>query len=82
MVDGFGLCTTAQTGRLCRLTIAYVKFINLFLVGYVVLVSGVVLALWQTGVLARVSPVWIGAGVLVAIGLGIMMSVASGKPTD
>jgi hypothetical protein len=57
------------------------RFINLFLGGYFVLVVGVVLGLWQSGVLTRVAPVWIGVGVLVAIGLGIMMSVASGKPT-
>ena len=57
------------------------RFIHLFLAGYVVLVIGVALGLWQSGLLARVAPVWIGAGVLVAIGLGIMMSVASGKPT-
>jgi hypothetical protein len=56
------------------------KFIKLYLVGYVVLVLGITLALWQTGVLRRSSPVWIGVGVLVAIGLGIMLSVSSGKP--
>ena len=57
------------------------RFINLFLIGYFVLILGVTLALWQTGVLSRVAPVWIGVGVLVAVGLGIMMSVSSGKPT-
>ena len=57
------------------------RFINLFLVGYFVLIIGVVLGLWQAGVLERVAPAWIGIGVLVAIGVGIMMSVASGKPT-
>ncbi len=57
------------------------RFIHLFLAGYVVLVIGVALGLWQSGVLTRVAPVWIGAGLLVAIGVGIMMSVASGKPT-
>jgi len=56
------------------------KFIKLYLVGYVVLVLGITLALWQAGVLRRASPVWIGVGVLVAIGLGIMLSVSSGKP--
>jgi hypothetical protein len=44
------------------------KFINLFLAGYSVLVVGVVLGLWQSGMLARVAPIWIGVGVLVAIG--------------
>jgi hypothetical protein len=53
------------------------RFIHLFLIGYFVLILGVTLALWQTGVLSRVAPVWIGVGVLVAVGLGIMMSVSS-----
>lgn len=56
------------------------KFIKLYLVGYVVLVLGITLALWQTGVLGRVAPIWIGVAVLVAIGVGIMLSVSSGKP--
>lgn len=57
------------------------RFIHLFLAGYCILVLGVLLALWQTGVLSRVAPVWIGVGALVAVGVGIMMSVSSGKPT-
>ena len=57
------------------------KFIHLFLIGYFTLALGVGLALWQTGVLSHVAPIWIVAGVLVAIGVGIMLSVASGKPT-
>jgi hypothetical protein len=57
------------------------RFIHLFLVGYFVVVMGVVLGLWQTGVLTRVAPVWLGVGILVAVGVGIMMSVTAGKPT-
>ena len=60
---------------------AGMRFIHLFLVGYFVLVLGMGLALWQTGVLGRVAPIWVGIGVLVAIGTGIMLSVASSKPT-
>jgi hypothetical protein len=56
------------------------KFINLFLVGYVVLIIGGVLALWQLGVLDDIGPIWIAIGVLVAVGAGIMMAVSSGKP--
>ena len=56
------------------------KFINMFLIGYFILILGVGLALWQTGVLSHVAPIWIGIGALVAIGVGIMMSVSSGKP--
>jgi hypothetical protein len=57
------------------------RFIHLYLVGYFIVVLGLALALWQSGVLGRVAPVWIGVGALVAIGLGIMLSVSSGKPT-
>ena len=57
------------------------RFIHLYLVGYFILVLGLAIALWQTGALSHVAPVWIGVGALVAIGLGIMLSVWSGKPT-
>jgi uncharacterized membrane protein len=56
------------------------KFIHLFLVGYFVLIVGVSLALWQTGVLNRVAPIWIAIGLIVAVGIGIMLAVSSGKP--
>ena len=58
------------------------RFIKLYLVGYVVLVLGLTLGLWQSGILGRVAPIWIGVGVLVAIGVGIMLSVSSGKPAN
>ena len=56
------------------------KFINMYLVGYVILVIGVALALFQSGILARISGMWIFIGAIVAVGVGIMMSVSSGKP--
>ena len=57
------------------------KFINVFLIGYFVLILGVGLALWQSGVLARIAPIWVFIGVVIAVGIGIMASVSSGKPT-
>lgn len=57
------------------------RFINLFLVGYFVVILAVVLGLWQAGIFSRVSPIWIGIGALVAVGVGIMLAVSSGKPT-
>ncbi len=56
------------------------RFIHLYLIGYVVLVIGAGLALWQAGVLAKISGVWIGIGLIIAVGLGIMLAVTSGKP--
>jgi predicted exporter len=56
------------------------KWTGLYLVGYVVLLVGGLLALWKIGVLASIGPTWTAIGVVIAIGLGIMMSVAnSGK---
>ena len=57
------------------------KFINMYLIGYFILVVGICLALWQSGVLDNVAPMWVGIGALVAIGVGIMMAVSSGKPS-
>jgi hypothetical protein len=56
------------------------KFINMYLVGYVVLILGLTLGLWQLGILQALAPVWIAIGLIVAIGLGIMFSVSAGKP--
>jgi hypothetical protein len=56
------------------------KFINLFLVGYVIFIVGAGLALWQTGLLNRLAPIWIVILAIVALGVGIMMAVSSGKP--
>ena len=57
------------------------RSIHLFLVGYFVLVLGIGVALWQVGVLSHVAPAWFVVGALIAIGLGIMMAVSSGKST-
>ncbi len=56
------------------------RFIHLFLVGYFILLVGAVMALWQAGILARISPLWIAIGVIISVGLGIMLAVSSGKP--
>ena len=58
------------------------KFINMYLVGYFILVVGICLALWQSGALNSVAPMWLGIGALVAVGIGIMMAVSSGKPSE
>jgi len=57
------------------------RFIHLYLVGYFILVVGAVLALWQAGVFARVSAIWLEIGALIVFGLGIMLAVTAGKPT-
>ncbi|MDP2054308.1 MAG: hypothetical protein Q8L75_11780 [Acidobacteriota bacterium] len=56
------------------------KFINMYLVGYFILIIGICLALWQSGLLNSIGPVWLGIGALLAVGVGIMLAVSSGKP--
>ena len=56
------------------------RFINMYLGGYVVLFVGIVLALWKLNVLQHISGAWIAIGAVVAVGLGVMMSVSAGKP--
>ena len=56
------------------------KWVGMYLLGYVLLLAAVLLALWKTGILASIQPFWIGVGLLVAVGLGIMIAVShSGK---
>jgi hypothetical protein len=57
------------------------RFINMYLVGYFILLIGALAALWYGGVLRHVPPVWILIGLVIAVGLGIMLSVSGGKPT-
>ena len=57
------------------------RFINMYLVGYFILLIGAVAALWYGGVLRHVSPIWVVIGLVIAVGLGIMLSVTGGKPT-
>jgi hypothetical protein len=57
------------------------RFIHMYFIGYCLIVLGVALALWHTGVLQRVAPFWLGVGALVAAGLGLVLSVRSGRPT-
>ena len=57
------------------------RLINLYLTGYFLLLIGAVVSLWYGGVLRRVPALWIIMGLVIAVGLGIMLSVSSGKPT-
>jgi len=56
------------------------RFINMYLIGYFILLIGAVAALWYGGVLRHVSPVWVVIGLVIAVGLGVMLSVSGGKP--
>jgi hypothetical protein len=56
------------------------RFLKLYLVGYFILLIGAGMALWQSGVLRQIPGIWLGIAAIIAIGLGIMLAVASGRP--
>ncbi len=56
------------------------RFVNIYLIGYFVLVIGALAALWYGGVLRHISPIWILIGLIIAVGLGIMLAISAGKP--
>jgi hypothetical protein len=53
------------------------KFTGMYLLGYVILIAGLLGALWKLGVLASIGTVWTLIGVVIAIGIGIMIAVSS-----
>ena len=57
------------------------RFLTLYLVGYFLLLVGAAWALWQSGILSEIPPVWLGIAALIAIGLGIMLAVVSSRPS-
>jgi hypothetical protein len=53
------------------------KWAGMYLAGFMVLIGGILAALWQLGVLQNVSTTWIVIGVAIALGLGMMFAVAN-----
>jgi hypothetical protein len=53
------------------------KWAGMYLFGFIVLLGGVLAALWKLGVLERIGTVWTLIGVAVAIGVGIMIAVSN-----
>ena len=53
------------------------KWMSVYLLGYLLFVAGLFIALWKWGVLDEMGPTWTLVAVLVALGFGIMISVSS-----
>lgn len=54
------------------------KWTGIYLVGYIILIGGVLAALWKSGILESVGTTWTIIGVVIAIGIGVMLAVANG----
>jgi hypothetical protein len=53
------------------------KWMQMYLVGYVIVLGGLIAALWKMGVIERVGPGWTAIGIVIAVGIGFMISVAN-----
>jgi hypothetical protein len=53
------------------------KWTGIYLIGYVILIGGIIAALWKLGILASIGTTWTLIGVVIAIGIGIMLAVSS-----
>jgi hypothetical protein len=58
------------------------KWAGMYLVGYVVLIGGLVAALWKLGILERIGTAWTLIGLAILIGIGIMISVSNSGRKD
>jgi hypothetical protein len=58
------------------------KWAGMYLLGFVVLMGGLLAALWKLGVLERIGTAWTLIGVAILIGIGIMISVSNSGRKD
>jgi hypothetical protein len=49
----------------------------MYLVGFIILLGGIVAALWKLGILASIGMTWTLIGVAIAVGIGIMIAVSN-----
>jgi hypothetical protein len=49
----------------------------MYLLGFIVLIGGVLAALWKLGILESIGTTWTVIGVVIAVGLGIMIAVSN-----
>ena len=54
-----------------------VKWTGMYLVGFVILLGGLLAALWKLGILASIGTTWTLIGVVIVLGIGIMVAVSN-----
>ena len=53
------------------------KWTGMYLLGYIVIIIGVLAALWKLEILANIGLGWTVIGVVILLGIGIMVAVSS-----
>jgi hypothetical protein len=73
-------CDARWNGSVSSDRRSIMKWASMYLVGFLILIGGILAALWKLGILASIDTTWIVIGVVIAVGIGIMISVSqSGK---
>jgi hypothetical protein len=58
------------------------RFVHLYLLGYFLSSIGAGLALWQAGILARISTNWLMIAAIIVVGLGTCSRLPRREPHD
>jgi hypothetical protein len=53
------------------------KWAGMYLVGFIILIGGLLAALWKLGILDSIGTTWTLIGVAIALGFGIMIAVSN-----
>lgn len=53
------------------------KWAGIFLLGYVILISGILAALWKLATLTKIGVTWTLIGIVIAMGIGLMLAVSN-----
>ena len=53
------------------------RFVNVYLTVYFVLIAGAVVALWIGGALGSIPPLWTAISLIVAVGFGVVLALAA-----
>jgi hypothetical protein len=55
------------------------KWASMYLVGFLILISGLLAALWKIGILESIGTAWTVIGIVMMIGMGIMIAVSNSR---
>jgi len=53
------------------------KWTGMYFLGYVILIIGVMAALWKLKILASIGTTWTVIGIIILVGIGIMVAVSN-----
>ena len=58
------------------------RFVNVYLIVYFLLIAAAVIALWIGGALGSIPPMWIAISLIVAVGFGALLAISERPITE